>query len=415
MKICVIGAGVVGVTTAYDLARRGHDVQLVDAHATPAQETSFANGGQLSYSYVAPLASPDVWATLPAWLLRRDSPLRLIPRADPHQWRWTLAFALACTAHTARVNTAALLALSYLSRDTLDQMLAETPIAFHHVRSGKLVVFRDPRKVARARALVDYQSGLGASQTVLDAGQTIALEPALEPMRAHLAGAVHTPGEAVGDCRAFTQALFDQAQARHGVRVHMGVRVRELVRERARIVAARTDAGDLQADAYVLATCMHTRTLLHPLGQSVPLYPLKGYSLDVALAPEDHQAPHISVTDYERRTVYARIGSTLRVAAMVDIGARDAAVDPERIDQIKQQVRQFLPHLPLQHAHAWAGMRPATPTGKPLIGRSPGAANLWLNVGQGALGFTLACGSARLLSTLMAEEMPPIDPTPFAP
>ena len=415
MKVCVIGAGVVGVTSAYLLARDGHEVTLLDSRQQPAEHSSFANGGQLSYSYVAPLAAPDVWANLPAWLCRKDSPLRMTPRLDPQQWRWSLAFARASNASSARASTAQMLTLSYLSRDELNRLLVHTPVDFHHVTNGKLIVYRDPAKIRRARELVQYQSGHGSTQQVLDAGETLAVEPAISAMKDALAGAIYTPDEEAGDCHAFTSGLFQQFLGMPGARAEMGHAVVRLKREGGRIVAAQTSRGDITADAFVVATGVGTRALLDPLGQYVPIYPLKGYSLTVPLAPDDHTAPIVSVTDYEQRIVYARLGPVLRIAAMVDIGAQDNSIDPARITQLKRQVKAMFPSLDLSSAREWAGLRPATPSGKPIIGRSHSAKNLWLNVGHGALGFTLACGSARLLCSMLGGEKPPIDPSPFDP
>lgn len=415
MKVCVIGAGVVGVTSAYLLARDGHDVTLLDSRKRPAEHSSFANGGQLSYSYVAPLAAPDVWANLPVWLCKKDSPLRMMPRLDVQQWRWSLAFARASNAASARTSTAQMLTLSYLSRDELNRLLAHTPIDFHHVTNGKLIVYRDPAKIKQARDLVQYQSGHGASQQVLNARETLAVEPAISAMKDALAGAIYTPDEEAGDCHAFTSGLFERFLSMPGARAEMGHAVVKLKREGGRIVAAQTSRGDITADAFVVATGVGTRALLDPLGQYVPIYPLKGYSLTVPLAPDDRTAPIVSVTDYEQRIVYARLGPALRVAAMVDIGARDNSIDPARISQLKRQVNAMFPSLDLAGAREWAGLRPATPSGKPVIGRSNSASNLWLNVGHGALGFTLACGSARLLCCMLGGEKAPIDPAPFAP
>ncbi|MFU1911603.1 D-amino acid dehydrogenase [Bordetella hinzii] len=413
MRVCVIGAGVIGVTTAYFLAREGHEVALIDSQPRPAEVSSYANGGQLSYSYVAPLAGPGVLSSVPGWLLRSDSPLRFRPRLDPHQWRWCLQFALACNADVARRSTAQLQSLSYLSRDVLNRLLEQEELDFGHLRNGKLIAYRSGELLDKARKLAAYQASLGAEQRVLDAAQTLALEPALAGMGSSLAGAVYTPSEEVGDCHQFTLALFDRL--RDNAQCLMSTQVSSLWTEGRRVVAVRTSQGDIGADAVVLATGVGTRALLKPLGQDVPLYPLKGYSLTVPLAPGDKTAPAISVTDYERRIVYARVGQALRVAAMVDIGSRDNAIDPARIALLKRQVAEAFPTLDLSQARPWAGLRPATPTGKPLIGRARVADNLWLNIGQGALGFTLACGSAALLGTLMSGMEPPIDPLPFQP
>lgn len=415
MHACVIGAGVVGVTTAYRLAAEGHRVTLVDAHARPAEVASYANGGQLSYSYVAPLAGPGVLPNVPGWLLREDSPLRFTPRLDPHQWLWGLRFVAACNAATSARTTAQMLTLSYLSRDTLHALLEREKLSFGHLKNGKLIVYRTPALLDKARKLVEYQARHGASQEVLDRRQTLEREPALAGLGDRLAGAVYTPGEEAGDCHAFTCELFARLQAMPGVTVRMGARVDALVRQAGRIVAARTSQGDIEADAFVVAAGLGSRELLRPLGVSLPLYGLKGYSLSVPVAGQAAGTPAISVTDYERRIVYARVGDVLRIAAMVDMGARDDKVDPRRIALLKRQVREAFPQLDLDAASQWAGLRPATPGGKPIIGASRAAGNLWLNVGHGALGFTLACGSAALLAAQMEGRTPPIDPAPFLP
>ncbi|WP_233234873.1 D-amino acid dehydrogenase [Bordetella sp. LUAb4] len=414
MRVCVIGAGVVGVTSAYFLARQGFDVTLVDSRERPAEVSSFANGGQLSYSYVAPLAGPGVLPNVPSWLLRADSPLRFRPRLDPHQWRWCLDFVLACRASVARTSTAELSTLSYLSRDAMHGLLAQEPIEFGHVRNGKLIAYRDAELLEKARRLVAYQAAHGADQSILSAEETLALEPALNGMRGKLAGAIYTPSEESGDCRLFTEGLFDKLKTLPNVALRMSTNVRGLRRRGAVITAADSDKGDIQAEAFVVASGLGSRTLLGPLGEDLPLYPLKGYSLSVPLAHED-EGPAISVTDYERRIVYARMGKTLRIAAMVDIGSADAAIDPQRIALLKHQVAEIFPKLDLDAAVAWAGLRPATPGSKPIIGPSRSAQNLWLNVGQGALGFTLACGSAALLTAQLAGVATPIDATPFLP
>ena len=415
MRVCIIGAGVVGVTSAYFLARQGHEVVLLDSRARPATVSSYANGGQLSYSYVAPLAGPGVLSSVPGWLLRADSPLRFRPRLDPHQWLWCLQFALACRASVAQASTAQLQALSYLSRDVMHHLLEQEELDFGHVRNGKLIAYRSPELLEKARRLVSYQAGLGAEQRVLDVAETLALEPALAGLGRSLAGAVYTPSEEAGDCRQFTEALFRRLKELGNVECRMASPVHRLRREGRKVVAVETATGDIGADAVVLAAGMGSRALLKPLGQDVPLYPLKGYSLSVPLAPDDHTAPAISVTDYERRIVYARVGRILRIAAMVDIGSPDADIDPARIALLKRQVGEAFPHLDLSQAVPWAGLRPATPTGKPLIGASRVADNLWLNIGQGALGFTLACGSAALLTAQMSGLELPIDALPFNP
>lgn len=422
MHVCIIGAGVIGTTTAWQFAQQGASVTLLDADTGPGLGTSMANGGQLSYSYVAPLADPGVFPNLPRWLLDGGSPLRFRPTLDPQQWRWCLQFLRACRKQVVHDTTAALLTLSYLSRDTLHDWMAQTPIEFHHQANGKLIAYRSPDLLDKAREQVAYQASQGSQQTVLDRQQCTDLEPALAGLGRQLAGAVYTPGEEVGDCYRFTQGLFYALQQQHGAALRMNAPVRRLRRERDRIVAAELDNGEaIEADHFVLAAGLHSRALLRTVGEDAMLYALKGYSLSVPLTDHDSHteppaAPTISVTDYERRIVYAPIGDVLRIAAMVDMGDSGPAINQRRIGLLKEQVKETFPNLPLQQAGVWAGNRPATPEGKPIIGRSKSADNLWLNLGHGALGFTLACGSAVLLEALVSGRGPlPISPAPFAP
>lgn len=415
MHVCVIGAGVIGVATARQLEREGYTVTLIDEHDKPALRSSFANGGQLSYSYVAPLAGPGVLPNVPFWLWRKDSPLRFQPRWDPDQWRWLIEFVLACRGSVADATTSQMLTLSYLSRSVLHAFLAESPIEFSWSRTGKLIVYRDPKMLDKAGRLVEYQAQYGSDQRVLSAAEVLALEPSISALEGVMAGAIYTPSEEAGDCLRFTQALFDQLQRCASVTCRMNTVVRSLRRERNRIVAIETDQGDLEADAFVLSGGMGSRALLGPLGYKPSIYALKGYSLSAPLVCRDGQALRVSVTDYERRIVYAPLGDVLRIAAMVDIGGRGSDVDAFRITQLKRQIREMFPTLALDEASEWAGLRPSTPNGKPIIGRSPVASNLWLNIGHGALGFTLAMGSAALLSAQLGGRTPPIDPLPFIP
>lgn len=416
MHICIIGAGVIGVTTAWALAREGHEVTVLESRGEAGLETSYANGGQLSYSYVAPLAEPGVLPSLPTWLLSPDSPLRFRPRLDPGQWCWGAAFLRNCRADVVKRTTAQMLTLSYLSRDTLGEVLAEHPVEFDHRVAGKLIAYRDPALLDKARARVRLQAEHGSAQQVLDAAQCVALEPSLASLGDRLAGAVYTEDEAVADCHAFTRGLADSLRGQGKVDLRFNARVARLERAGGRIVAVHLDdGGSVRPDQVVLANALGSRPLLRQLGADAPLYGLKGYSLSLPVAEAGTAVPSISVTDYQRRIVYARIGDTLRIAAMVDMGAADAAPDPGRVDLLKRQVRETFMGIAVERAEVWAGLRPATPDSKPRIGRSRAADNLWLNLGHGALGFTLACGSAALLAAQIAGAKTPIDPAPFLP
>ena len=412
MQVIVIGAGVVGLTSAWYLANQGVQVTLVDRHLDVAQETSFANGGQLSYSYVAPLADPAVISKLPQWLLRADSPLRFRPRLDLAQWRWCTEFLANCNSAAVRRTIGDMLRLSFLSRDSLDELLNQHALQFDLLRSGKLVVYRDAKALEGARPMVDWQRSLGADQQMLDGAACVALEPTLKGIGADLAGGIFTPGEATADCAGFCVGLRGLLEKMPNVTLALGTQVRELVHEGNRVVGVRTDKGDINADAVVIAAGMFSVPLLRPLGVTLPLYGLRGYSLSVPLA-EGSQAPQLSVTDASRKVVYAPLGQRLRIAAMVDMGVDRAEVDPARIALLKQQVAETFPELDLDQAQAWAGLRPSTPHSKPIIDRAGRFNNLWLNVGQGALGFTLALGSAKLLTAQMLDQPLPIEPAPF--
>lgn len=413
MQVCVLGAGVVGLTTAYRLARDGHDVTIVEAHSGAAQEASFANGGQLSYSYVAPLADPAVLPKLPAWLLQRDSALRFVPRWDVAQWRWCASFLLACRTHRARRTALDLLSLGALSKAALHEIVERESIGFDYVRNGKLVVYRDAREFGRARRKLALLAAAGSDQRALDAAQCVALEPALAHAQPLLAGGIHTPSEEAGDCHRFGVALAQTLQQRYGVTIHYDTPVSALVTQGPRVVAARSQAGDIPADAFVVALGMGSVPLLDTLGVRLPIYPLTGYSLTLdrtSLA----DTPRVSVTDLHRKVVYAPLGERLRIAGMVEIAGMSDAQRARRLAALTRQAQEIFPNAgDYAQARNWCGHRPATPDSKPLIGPSP-YDNLWLNTGHGALGFTLACGSARVIADAIAQRPPVVDLAAYA-
>lgn len=393
-EVTVIGGGVIGLATAYALVREGLSVALIEARDSLASATSFANGGQLSYRYVAPLADAGVpWQAL-GWMLQGDSPLRLRLRFDPAQWRWLLAFMMACRSRVNARNGAQLLALALESQAALARWREEDGLTdFAWRRNGKLVAFRSERAFAQGRRrLLDP-----ISQRVLDATELKALEPALAG--APFVGGVLTPDEEVADCHRFCVRLAERLRASGQCQFLLGKPVTQLVTHHDRVVALQL--GSEQVDVQRLVLCAgHRSAGLALPGLKLPVYPLKGYSLTAPIAPE-HRAPEVSVTDYERKIVYARLDRHLRVAAMVDIVGYDEAVDARRLDSMRRLALDTLPNAAdYGQAVEWAGMRPATPTGVPIIGATA-YRNLWLNVGHGALGFTLACGSGERLARIL--------------
>jgi D-amino-acid dehydrogenase len=408
MKVLILGAGVAGVASAWYAWRDGHEVTVLERNEAVALETSFANGGQLSYSYVAPLASPSVIPKIPPWLLRRDSPLRFRPELDPDQWRWCLEFLAACNQRTADSTTERLLRLAFYSRDLMHEVVRTQSIDFDYVQNGKLVVHTQRESFESARRLMAYQAKLGAEQQALDANATVVLEPALESMSPRIAGAIYTPSEDVGDTFKFCNELVRlMTTGPNPVRYRFGVEVERLLPWHGRLMGVQTSAGVLESDAYILALGTNTPYLLKPLGIRAPIYPLKGYSLTLPIT-DDRGAPRISVTDFKRKVVYARIGDELRVAGMADLSGRRAEIDVERVDQLVDEVKTAFPHASdFSSLKPWCGMRPATPKGTPVIGATPHA-NLFLNVGHGALGFTLALATGRIVADLVSKQSPKI-------
>ena len=423
MRIAILGAGVAGLSSAYYLARDGHEVTVVEKSSGVALHTSYANGAQLSYSYVAPLAGPGVLPKIPPWLLRRDSPLRFYPALDPQQWRWLFEFVLACNGPQSDLTTRRLLELSFYSRAMMHAFVQEEPdIEFSYARGGKLVLFSDPAGFDSARRLLDYQRSLGCEQDALDRAQCLALEPALtdpaSSLGRRLVGGIHTPSEEVGDCYRFCVGL--EARLRGlGVQFALNTEVTSLASQGGRISGIVTREGRIEADHYVLALGAQSAFLVRPLGLRLPIYPLKGYSLTL---PASRAAPKISITDFKRKVVYAPLaepgGDELRVAGMADIAGYSERIDPVRLHQLVKEARLAFPAATdyskgSDSMQPWTGLRPATPKGTPLLGKTP-IENLSLNCGHGALGWTLALGSARAVADVIKGARPQVRMENFA-
>lgn len=424
----VVGAGIVGAATAYALARAGWAVTLIDARPAAGQGESRANGAQLSYSYVEPLATPDALRALPGWLLSADSPLRWRPRPEAAHLRWLAAFVAACRWSQVRRTTEALLSLSGLSRDTLDRWLADEPGLAErglHARPGKLVVYRKPGARAGVERQLAWQRELGCAQRLVEADECLALEPALAAGGGGpIAFGVWTASEEVIDAARLAQGLaqasgavlrFDttvrsiERRGAAGLRLHLFGRVAGPAAD-----GAGPPSGAIDVDQLVIAAGPATEALLRPWGWAPPIEPIRGYSITLPIVTND-AAPRASVTDQGRKLVYARLGAQLRVAGFAELCGPERRVDPRRIEALCQAVRETFPGAcSFDDPQPWVGLRPATPGGRPLVGptRWPG---VWLNAGHGALGLTLACGSAALLTSMMSGQSVPISSAPFAP
>lgn len=402
-QVLVIGGGVVGLTSAWWLLESGFSVTLLEREEQVGTAASFRNGGQLSYRYVAPFADAGIPFKALKWIFQKDSPLHFRPEADLRQWRWLVKFLANCNRAANHKTTAKLLQLGELSRESMAQLESDIPLAeFGWRDAGKLVVYRSKAVFDNAVARPESED----VREVLTAAQCAEHEPALQDAQSILAGGILTRGEAVADCYGFCKALEKRLLAHPRFGGIVRAEAERFMTESGRVTGLETSTGVLRADSYVLAAGIQSRNLADSAGIYLPLYPLKGYSLTAPIGPS-HCAPEISVTDFERKTLYARIGDNLRVAAMVDMVGEDLRIDQDRLGGLIRLARETMPNAAdYSHVSPWAGLRPATPDSAPIIGASP-LSNLWLNVGHGPLGFTFACGTASLLSQLMRGQSTP--------
>ncbi|PPE71318.1 FAD-dependent oxidoreductase [Caldimonas thermodepolymerans] len=423
MHVVVIGAGIVGLATARTLLDAGHQVTLVDRADQPASGTSGQNGAQLSYAYVAPLANPSVLKDLPKLLLDAESPLRLQLRASPAFLSWGLRFLWACRSAQVERTTEALLQLAELSRERLHRWLqGGSAAAIEHRGNGKLVVYRSRAAFEGALEQLALQARYGSRQQALDAAACIEREPALAGQS--LVGGIWTPDEEVADCRKLCHVLFEELREHPQCTLRMSTEVMRWEtgegRVRRLVLRSGETLHDVQPDAVVVAAGIGSNALLAPLGVRLPVEALKGYSLEIPRAALQ-RFPECSVTDSARKVVFAPLGegaqARLRVAGIAELGRRDLSLDAEHLQRLRRAADDVFgldPALDVAALQPWAGLRPMTPTGLPCIGRVRRWGNVYANTGHGALGFTLAFGSAALLAGALATREPAPLLRPFA-
>jgi D-amino-acid dehydrogenase len=404
MKVLVLGAGVIGVTSAWHLRRAGHEVTVLERREGPALETSFANGGQISVSHAVPWANPDAPREVLQWLGRADAPLKFRPTVDWRQWYWGLRFMLECLPRRTRENSQHILALALESQRALAELRAELDIDFDHQARGILSLYTTRRAYEEALGRLDLL-GPEVRREVKTADECVEVEPALAAARSQLAGGIYAPGDESGDAHRYTIALAQRC-AERGVAFLYGHAVQRMRVENGRIeavVATRTGGETIStaADAYVLALGCWSSLFARSLDLELPVYPVKGYSITLPVRDGD-VAPHVSLTDEEHKIVFSRLGARLRVAGTAELTGYDQSIDAQRCDAILARTLRLFPRAgdatAVEH---WAGLRPATPGNVPLIGRTR-YRNLYLNTGHGTLGWTLACGSAQRLAALLA-------------
>jgi D-amino-acid dehydrogenase len=408
MRVVVLGAGLTGVTSAWYLAEAGHEVTVLERRSAPALETSFANGGQISVSHPEPWANPGAPLQILRWLGREDAPLKFRPRRDPNQWLWGIRFLLECLPGRSEKNAGAIAALSLYSRARLQELRRATGIDYDCLTRGILHLFFDRASLSRAEPRARLLRGYGMQVEVLDRRGCLEVEPALAGCRDTLLGALYAPQDESGDACKFTQALAQHGAAR-GVGFRFATTIAGLETQDGSItgVALRDadGAATVRADAYVVCMGSYGPPLLAPLGERLPIYPVKGYSVTLALA-EPAAAPRVSITDESRRIVCSRLGSRLRAAGTAELAGYDTSINAARCRAILERARELFPDAADQgEPQFWAGLRPATPSNLPIIGRSR-YGNLYYNTGHGTLGWTLACGSARALADIVAGRRP---------
>ncbi len=412
MKILVLGAGVIGVTTAYFLNRSGHEVLVVDRQPGAGLETSFANGGQISASHSAPWSSPASPLLMLKWLGRRDAPLLWRLRADPQQWLWGLRFLANCLPARYTANTEHNLALGLYSRSLMRDIRLKAGIRYDERTQGILQIFRDTRLFDNVARNAEILTRLGCKELVLDRDGCFAVEPALRDTGSGIVGGVYAPDDETGDAHIFTRELA-RASAERGVTYAYGVNVDRVEAEDGRIARIVTDQGSFTADAYVMAFGSYSQLLLRPLKVNPRIFPTKGYSVTI---PVDGRkgAPTVSITDIDHRIVYSRLGDRLRVAGTAEFAGYDTGLREDRARVILNHAQKQFPNGgDFDRPEFWTGLRPLTPDGMPVIGttRYP---NLYLNTGHGTLGWTLAAGSGQALADLIDGEIPAIDLTKFS-
>jgi D-amino-acid dehydrogenase len=392
MKIAVLGAGVIGVTTAWYLRQAGHEVQVLDRREGPGLETSFANGGQISADHAAPWAKPGVPLQALKWMLREDAPLLFRLRADPAQWRWAARFLRNCTPARFRENAARLQRLGRYSRAQLQALRDATGLQYDQVSRGILTLYTGDHA---------FEPGWKTP------AECVALEPAVAAMKDRLVGGSHLADDESGDAYKFTAGLAKLCAAQ-GVAFSFGVDIKGCSALGGKIDAVETRTTRIKADAYVLALGSYSPLLAGPLGIDLPIYPLKGYSVTLPVK-NPAAAWTTSLSDEAHKLVLSRLGDRLRIAGTAELNGYDTSINKLRCEAILKRVMELFPDAgDPSRATYWAGLRPATPDNIPCIGRTK-IPNLFLNTGHGTLGWTHACGSGRILADLVGGRQPEIE------
>lgn len=409
MKVVVLGSGIVGTSSAWWLREAGHDVVVIDRETGVAQETSFANGGQISVSYAEPWANPQAPLKLLKWLTKDDAPLLFRPQFDWRQWIWGLAFLRECLPSRLAPNIEAMVRLAQYSHETLKSMREALRIDYNHLELGILNFYRDPKEFEGSQKAADVMRDFGVDRRVITADEVVQIEPALAAHRASIVGGDFTATDESGDARVFTQELARQAESK-GVEFMFSTRITRVICENGRAAAVEVIRGDgsygrVDADAFVVSLGSFTPQLMRPLGIHCLIYPTKGYSATFPILDRD-AAPKVSLTDSLNKVVFSRLGDELRMAGTAELSGYSRTLNPARCARMSELARELFPDiLDFDNVQYWSGLRPSTPSNVPLIGRTR-IPNLYLNTGHGTLGWTMGVGSGRALADIVNGQKP---------
>ncbi len=407
MKIVVMGAGVIGVTTAYYLARGGADVVVLDRQAGPGLETSYANAGELSYGMTSPWAAPGVPVKALKWLFMKRRPLFIWPLISPTMWMWGLQMLRNCNEESYRINKGRMVRVSNYSRDVLPDLIAETGIEYDGREQGTLQLFRTAKQMKGSKADQDILQEYDSPFEVLGRDACIAVEPALEAVRNKFVGGLRLTADRTGDCRMFTMALAEKCE-QLGVEFQYGQTIKAIAIENGRVAGVDTEvAGRITGDGYVCALGSYGPRLLTPIGIKLPVYPVKGYSVTLPVT-DDRYAPQSTIMDETHKVAITRLGDRIRVAGTAEIAGYSNRLGPHATDTVRHVISDLFPKGgDISKAEGWTGLRPMTPDGTPVLGPSR-YDNLYLNTGHGTLGWTMACGSGRAVADLVLGKEPEI-------
>lgn len=409
MKVVVVGAGVIGMCTAWYLVQDGHEVVVVDRAAGPGLETSYANAGEIAPSYCAPLAAPGLVRRALAAMLSPHGALRFRPRLDRAQWRWLWKLLGNANIMAYERNLMRMQRLAVYSLDRFIELRERTGWRYDDRQRGTLLLYRDGRRLEAVESDLEVLRSFGVQVDVLEPEQCLRVEPGLGRVARRIAGALHMPDDETGDCLMFCNLLYERLHGQ-GAEFHFGAAVDAVWTVGDKVSAVRSGDRTFHGDAYVLAAGSASPLLARPLGLDLPIYPLKGYSLTLPIRDE-RRAPRSAVHDEEHQVSITRLGDRIRVAGTAELGGWDRAVRRQRLETLRHVLRDaFRGAYERQGLTTWAGLRPATPDGTPIVGRSP-YRNLFLNTGHGSFGWTMSLGSGRVVADLIHGRQPDIDIT----